>query len=221
MSQIDLNYHKEIVMDTLIFLAYEILVSILPFLIVFSIIRKTNLQKGLSFSRFHMLSVIAFSVYIVGVYHFTGAGTIYDVLLYQLELRYDQLNFTPFSNTIDIVAYLLNILLFIPLGFLAPVIWLDMNKLGKVIGVGFLFTFLIELSQLFNNRRTDIDDILLNVLGAAIGFMLYKLFDQLTKSKFRIKSPNAVELTFCILFVFASRFFLFYEMGLAKLLYGF
>lgn len=208
-------------MDTLIFLAYEILVSILPFLIVFSIIRKTNLQKGLSFSRFHMLSVIAFSVYIVGVYHFTGAGTIYDVLLYQLELRYDQLNFTPFSNTIDIVAYLLNILLFIPLGFLAPVIWLDMNKLGKVIGVGFLFTFLIELSQLFNNRRTDIDDILLNVLGAAIGFMLYKLFDQLTKSKFRIKSPNAVELTFCILFVFASRFFLFYEMGLAKLLYGF
>ena len=221
MSQINLNYHKEIVMDTLIFLAYEILVSILPFLIVFSIIRKTNLQKGLSFSRFHRLSVIAFSVYIVGVYHFTGAGTIYDVLLYQLELRYDQLNFTPFSNSIDIVAYLLNILLFIPLGFLAPVIWLDMNKLGKVIGVGFLFTFLIELSQLFNNRRTDIDDILLNVLGAAIGFMLYKLFDKLTKSKFRIKSPNAVELTFCILFVFASRFFLFNEMGLAKLLYGF
>ncbi len=84
MSQINLNYHKEIVMDTLIFLAYEILVSILPFLIVFSIIRKTNLQKGLSFSRFHRLSVIAFSVYIVGVYHFTGAGTLYDVLLYQL-----------------------------------------------------------------------------------------------------------------------------------------
>ena len=221
MSQINLNYHKEIVMDTLIFLAYEILVSILPFLIVFSIIRKTNLQKGLSFSRFHTLSVIAFSVYIVGVYHFTGAGTIYDVLLYQLELRYDQLNFTPFSNTIDIVAYLLNILLCIPLGFLAPVIGLDMNKLVKVIGVGFLFTFLIELSQLFNNRRTDIDDILLNVLGAAIGFMLYKLFDKLTKSKFRIKSPNAVELTFCILFVFASRFLLFNEMGLAKLLYGF
>lgn len=208
-------------MDTLIILAYEILVSILPFLIVFSIIRKTNLQKGLSFSRFHTLSVIAFSVYIVGVYHFTGAGTIYDVLLYQLELRYDQLNFTPFSNTIDIVAYLLNILLIIPLGFLAPVIWVDMNRLGKVIGVGFLFTFLIELSQLFNNRRTDIDDIILNVLGAAIGFILYNLFDKLTKSKFRIKSPNAVELTFSILFVFASRFLLFNEMGLAKLLYGF
>ena len=86
--------------------------------------------------------------------------------------------------------------------------------------------------QLFNDRivfksgstylsESDIDDILLNVLGAAIGFMLYKLFDQLTKSKFRIKSPNAVELTFCILFVFASRFLLFNEMGLAKLLYGF
>ena len=175
-------------MDTLIFLAYEILVSILPFLIVFSIIRKTNPQKGLSFSRFYTLSVIVFSVYIVGVYHFTGVGTIYDVLMYQLELRYDQLNFTLFSNTIDIVGYLLNILLFIPLGFLAPVIWVDMNKLGKVIGVGVLLTFLIELSQLFNNRRTDIDDILLNVLGAVIGFILYKLYDKLTKSKFRIKA---------------------------------
>lgn len=208
-------------MDTLIFLLYEILVSILPFMLVFSIIRKKQIQNGCSISRFHDLSVIVFSFYIVGVYHYTGAGTIYDGLMYQLELRFDQLNVIPFSNTIDIVAYLLNVLLFIPLGLMAPIIWKDMSNPGKIIGVGFLFTVLIELSQFLNNRRTDIDDILLNVLGAVIGFVLYRLFDKLTKSKFQISRPTAIEMVICVLVVFASRFFLFNEMGLAKLLYGF
>ena len=208
-------------MDALIFLVYEILVSILPFMLIFSIIRKKQIQKGCFCSRFHDFSVIVFSFYIVGVYHFTGAGTIYDGFRYQLELRFDQLNIIPFSNAIDIVAYLLNVLLFIPLGLMTPVIWKDMSNPGKVIGVGFLFTVLIELSQLLNNRRTDIDDVLLNVLGATIGFVLYRVFDKLTKSKFQINRPAATEMAICVLAVFASRFFLFNEMGLAKLLYGF
>ena len=208
-------------MDALIFLVYEILVSILPFMLIFSIIRKKQIQKGCSCSRFHDFSVIVFSFYIVGVYHFTGAGTIYDGFRYQLELRFDQLNIIPFSNAIDIVAYLLNVLLFIPLGLMTPVIWKDTSNPGKVIGVGFLFTALIELSQLLNNRRTDIDDVLLNVLGATIGFVLYRIFDKLTKSKFQINRPAAIEMLICVLAVFASRFLLFNEMGLAKLLYGF
>lgn len=119
------------------------------------------------------------------------------------------------------MAYLLNIVLFIPLGLLAPIIWKKMNKLTNVIGIGFFFTMLIEISQLLNNRSTDIDDVILNVLGAVIGFGLFKVWDRLTKSKYQVSSPITLELPICITVIFVGRFFLYNGMGLVKLLYGF
>ena len=208
-------------MDTLIFWGYEILSAFLPVLVVFLIVRHHNVQKDVPYTNSHFLAVIVFSLYIVGVYHFTGAGTIYDGLLYGFTVRQNQLNFIPFSHTIDIVAYLLNILLFIPLGLLAPLFWQKMTKLTNVMGIASVFTLLIEASQLLNNRRTDIDDVLLNILGAIVGYGFYKLLDRLAKSKFQANNQLSAELPICILTVFAARFLLFNEMGLAKLLYGF
>ncbi len=208
-------------MDEIIFLGYEALAALLPFLIVFILFRNAQKQKGVSYSRYHFIAMIVFAVYVVGVYHFTGAGTIYDGLMYQLELRQDKINIIPFSNNIDITAYLLNVLLFIPLGLLVPIIWQKINKLTHVIGTGFFFTLFIEISQLLNNRRTDIDDILLNVLGAIIGFGFFKLFDRITKSKFQVNDPVSVGLPICIVVVFIGRCLLYNEIGLAKLLYGF
>ena len=83
--------------------------------------------------------------------------TVYDGLMYQLEIRQDQVNFIPFSRDIDIVGYLFNIVLFIPLGLLTPIIWKKMNNLTNIIGVGFFFTMLIEISQLLNNLWTNLD----------------------------------------------------------------
>lgn len=208
-------------MDGLIFLGYEILAALAPFLMVFMLFRNVQKKKGISYSRYHFIAMIAFSVYVAGVYHFTGAGTIYDGLMYQLKLKQDQINMIPFSHDIDITACLLNILLFIPLGLLVPIIWQKMNKFTYIIGTGFLFTLLIEISQLLNNRRSDVDDILLNVLGAIIGFGFFKLFDKITKSKFQANDPVVAGLPICIVVVFVGRFLLYNEMGLAKLLYGF
>lgn len=208
-------------MDFIIFLGYEMFAAFVPFLIAFAILRSIQQTKGISFSRVHCGMIIAFFIYVVGVYHFTGAGTIYDGFLYQLELKQDQINLVPFSQNIDVIAYLLNIVLFIPLGLLVPMIWQKMNKLINIIEIGFFFTLLIELSQLFNNRRTDVDDILLNILGAVIGFGFFKLWDKFTKSKFQINHSITVELPIYILVIFFGRFFIFNEMGFAKLLYGF
>jgi len=127
----------------------------------------------------------------------------------------------PFSNSIDVVAYVLNVVLFVPLGLLVPIIWEKMNQFSNLLVTGFLFTVFIEVSQLLNNRRTDIDDILLNVLGAVVGFGLFKIFDKVTKSKFCVKNPIVDELMISVIAVFLGRFFLYDEMGLAKILYGF
>lgn len=207
-------------MDILAFWAYEILSSLLPLFVALMIFRVAQKKKGITFSKGNLLMIVVFSIYVYGVYHFTGAGTIYDGIRYQFELPY-QINIIPFSKEIDIVSYLLNILLFIPLGVIVPIVWKKMQKLTNVIGIGFFFTILIEISQLLNNRRTDIDDIILNILGAVIGYGIFKLFNKITKSKFQVNSPLTNELPIYIVVIFLGRFLLFNEFGLAKLLYGF
>lgn len=208
-------------MDNLIFLGYEILSALAPFIFVLVLFRNTQNKKGIFYTQYSLIALLVFAVYLVGVYHFTSTGTIYDGLRYQFEWRQDQINLIPFSNDIDIIAYLLNIVFFIPLGLLIPIIWSKINTVLKIFGTSILFSFLIEISQLLNNRRTDIDDILLNVLGAIIGFVFYKLFDKITKSKFQVNNPIFLELPICIIMVFIGRFLLYNEMGLAKILYGF
>ena len=208
-------------MDNLIFLGYEISSALIPLLIVLVLFRNTQKKKGVSYTQYSFIEMVVFAVYLVGVYHFSGAGTIYDGLMYQFEWRQDQLNWIPFSNNIDVIAYILNVVLFIPLGLLVPIIWEKLNKFSNILATGFPFTILIEASQLLNNRRTDIDDIILNVMGAVVGFGLFKLFDIITKSKFYVKNPIVSELIISIVVVFLGRFFLYNEMGLAKILYGF
>lgn len=72
-----------------------------------------------------------------------------------------------------IINFLGNIIMFIPIGFLIKYLWNIDNK--KVILIGSSISLFIELSQLFLQRGTDIDDIILNTLGTLIGLKLYEL----------------------------------------------
>ena len=200
-------------------LAYEALTTLLPFFLIFLLFRNGQKKRGIVYPRYHVPALLVFAVYVLGVYHFTGAGTLYDIkrFIFIPEL----INLVPFSNEIDIVAYALNVVLFVPFGLLAPMIWKNMGKLRSVLLGAFGFTLLIEVSQLLNFRSTDIDDVILNVLGAAVGFVIYKLWDKMTESKYRVNSPVTAELAMCILIAFAGRFFLYNEMGLMSLIHRF
>lgn len=160
------------------------------------------------------------ALYIFAVFHVTGAGTIYDALLYRLEFRPEQLNLIPFSSGVDVTAYL-NILLFIPFGILVPFLWARMDHPGLIAGSGFGFSLLIELSQLLNNRRTDIDDLLLNTLGALIGYAIFKTVLMICGGRREAPSPAGYMLFVSILAAFLGHFLFYNDMGLAKLLYGF
>lgn len=73
-----------------------------------------------------------------------------------------------FSNLIG------NILVFIPYGILLPVAYMECAKWWKTLlwAVGFVIT--IEMYQLFSAfGALDVDDILLNVAGAMIGYGIY------------------------------------------------
>lgn len=74
-----------------------------------------------------------------------------------------------------------NILLLMPLGFLAPIIWDTCKKSKNIILLGFVISVCIELLQLIESlfsgwgRITDIDDVTCNVLGSILGFIIYKM----------------------------------------------
>lgn len=80
------------------------------------------------------------------------------------------------SSTIIIQNILGNILAFSPLGFLLPLLSNKYNKVKKIFVVGLITSLTIELIQLFFYLgSSDIDDIILNVLGTIIGFYVFKL----------------------------------------------
>jgi glycopeptide antibiotics resistance protein len=88
--------------------------------------------------------------------------------------------FVPFydigNNTIQ---YVQNILLFLPLGFLLPTLWIPFRRAWRTVLFGAVFSCAIEASQLFCYRSTDLDDVLMNTLGAFLGFLLFRLMRRL------------------------------------------
>jgi glycopeptide antibiotics resistance protein len=70
-----------------------------------------------------------------------------------------------------------NVALFLPLGFLLPLLAPRLDRLWRTAGAGFALSVAIELSQLAfpGVRRADVNDVLMNTLGAALGFLAYRL----------------------------------------------
>lgn len=74
-----------------------------------------------------------------------------------------------------------NIFLFLPFGFLFPV-WLPEKKTAWTIPVGFLCSVAIEYCQLRTGRGfCQLDDVIMNTLGAVIGFLCWKIAHSLCR----------------------------------------
>lgn len=85
------------------------------------------------------------------------------------------------NGTMSIIAEMvLNVLLFVPLGYMLRRDQKQGRTLLKVVLLGFLMSLTIELVQLvslyqgLNVRIFDIDDLILNTLGSLIGALIYR-----------------------------------------------
>lgn len=76
-----------------------------------------------------------------------------------------------------------NLFLLVPLGALGPVAWRKLDHFGRILGAGAGVSLAIEALQfakrfvdvLGMTRSVDIDDVILNVAGAVLGYALYRL----------------------------------------------
>lgn len=104
-------------------------------------------------------------------------------------------NFTPFNTIRGFFAgdtstpefffnIFGNILLFVPYGILIPLILKNRVILIDVIYTGFILSFCFELFQLLTRTgQFDIDDVILNTLGAITGYLIFMLFRYLLEKK--------------------------------------
>ena len=113
-----------------------------------------------------------------------------DVILEGL----DTANFTPFKTIrmyID-YAYMLNsfenlvgnILVFVPFGFLLPYVWKKAGNFFVMLLNAFVFVLGIEVFQLFSAFGAfDVDDIILNCLGAVWGYLFYLIVEAIRRKR--------------------------------------
>ena len=96
------------------------------------------------------------------------------------------LNILPFAGmAADVKNAALNVLLFVPLGLLAPLLWPDLRRLKHMALLALAFSGLIEILQIFTFRASDINDLITNTLGAVIGFGLARLLPWRADSQLR------------------------------------
>lgn len=207
-------------MDRYIFLSYEILASLIPFLIALVFCKKVYKREEQEWGKSRRIFLILFAMYIIAVFYFTGAGTLYDFIRNQFSLQWARTNLAPFDTGVFSVTNKLNILLFVPLGFFLPLLWAKYQNLAKVFQSAFFFSLLIELSQLLNSRSADVDDLIFNSLGGLVGYGIFTLLFRFSKNKGQ-GSPLTWEASLYIGILFLGRFFLFNDIGLTELMYGF
>ena len=204
--------------ENLVLYICELASSALPAFIAFLIARRFCSWRGGCEEAPSLALGAAFSVYLFALLHVTGAGTLHDAMRFGVELNPSQMNLIPFAGFVeDVGGHVLNILLFVPLG--AFVFLFSGKSLATLPAVTIAATVsvAIEISQLLNSRVVDIDDLLMNVVGLLVGYVA---------SAAVCKRPSDGESGLCIAMAmtavaFAARFFVYDEMGIAKVLFGF
>lgn len=118
----------------------------------------------------HTILLLLYICVLTGIYSVTGLP----------DIKYCEFDFS--CNVIPMVdilnspsQYLLNVLMFLPVGFLLPLLWDEYQGWKPVLGFCCFLTVFIEVAQVFTFRTTDIDDLITNLLGAGIGYLLIRL----------------------------------------------
>ncbi len=145
-------------------------------------------KRGKTVTAAHEIGVWIFLAYLAGLFYQTvlpelaaaiqGAEQQAGRVNLQLFLVFRQTWDEVFQNgnpAYFFINFLGNILVFVPLGLMTPLLWERFRRFWKVLLLGAGVSLGIETLQLLLPRGTDVDDVWLNTLGAALGYGLWRL----------------------------------------------
>ncbi len=155
----------------------EILGEVWPTILISSVIAISmrlvylikNKQK---FILYKELLALTFIIYVLCLFYVVTFGDVSwsnsNFIPFKEMLRYN------FGSNLFIKNVLGNIIMFVPYGFFVSY-YLNLKKPKSAFFLVLLVSFAIETTQLLIGRVFDIDDIILNVLGGMIGYLIYKI----------------------------------------------
>jgi len=87
------------------------------------------------------------------------------------------------GTSVFVRNWLGNLLLLLPLGVMAPLLWSRFRRAPQAIGLFIAVSLSIELAQFIGSflvfrirwKSADIDDLIVNVVGALLGFLVAKM----------------------------------------------
>ena len=186
-----------------------------PMVIIFTVVIVTLrlvflLTRKEKFILYKELFMLTFLLYSLVLFY---AVTFQDV-------NYGTNNFVPFheimryefGSSYFIHNILGNIIMFIPFGFFVSCIMKSKNPFPDLF-VTLVTSIVIEYTQLLIGRTFDVDDILLNMVGGFIGYLIFVILKIISE-----KLPDFTKKTWfrniLIIIVFAALVFLYYNIGL-------
>ena len=155
----------------------EILGEVWPTILISSVIAISmrlvylikNKQKIIIYKE---LLALTFIIYVLCLFYVVTFGDVSwstsNFIPFKEMLRYS------FGSNLFIKNVLGNIIMFIPYGFFVSY-YLNLKKPLSAFLLVLLVSSSIETTQLLIGRVFDIDDIILNIIGGILGFLIYKL----------------------------------------------
>ena len=85
--------------------------------------------------------------------------------------------FAVFTNLVG------NVVGFVPYGLLLPVIFRNFRSGGRIVLSGFALSLTVEIIQLITKVGSfDVDDLMLNTLGAFLGYLIFAVCDKIRRN---------------------------------------
>lgn len=191
----------------------ETLFNIWPMLTIFLVVMiamrityiRVNHEKFIFYKEFMNLIFIVYAMLLFQLLTDTELNTTSGVNLVPFTeiLRYKVGTHAFYMNVIG------NILIFLPFGYFVSS-YVRASKISHILFISLLTSFTIEFIQHYIGRSFDIDDILLNVVGSILGFLLYIAINAIEKHLPRFfRSTTFYNIVclilFAVLFVYFTR----------------
>ncbi len=150
------------------------------FLVIITAVRVAAIKSSNEKFVFHKeFSHVLFIIYILLLYELLtmseiNRGSSYNLVPFTEIFRY------PIGSGGFYINVVGNIILFIPFGYFIST-YIKPKKILPILLVSIISSSTVEFVQLCIGRSFDVDDILLNAIGALMGFLLYVAFNAIKK----------------------------------------
>lgn len=148
------------------------------------------------------LAYFLFAVCLIVISVPTVLWDLLSVVFGAYEVTLHTLNIVPFKFITEnwdmgarkqVTQIIANILMFVPLGFILPVVFPRVRAFARTAVCMLSFSFLIELVQYFIGRSADVDDLILNTVGGMVGYLIFYAFAVRFKDKKLWKSFSGIK----------------------------